>query len=108
MATQHAVSIEIVDHDTLAQRLASYRPEQVTVTGSTGSGYSRVSDLIGDDRYVGRLPVNWDTEVLVIRWEHLSEEAVRMLESLGVVDPLNTVMSLPIGSSLLLRRDTQL
>ena len=88
----------------MLRAVTQFSPDEVTVTGWAGSGFSLVTDVLGDGVYAGKLPVQWRTQVLVVMGEHLSTEGVSMLAALGVADPARTVATLGIGEALLFRR----
>lgn len=104
MSDPCATSIDRLDLDELLGVVATLPPSSVALSGWPGSGLSLVTEVLGEEVYVGKLPVAWTTPVLIVTGEHLTDGGVDMLRRLGVDDPYRTVTSLGIGEALVVRR----
>lgn len=86
----------------LLEFVATCRPEDVTVTGFPGSGFTLLTDVLGEETFVGKAWPGSATPVLIVMRQMLTLEQASMLNSLGVDDPEHTVASLCLGEALVI------
>ncbi len=102
MATGNPTEVRRYGRAELLEFVGRCRPEDVTVTGFAGSGFTLLPDVLGEETFVGKAWPCSSTPVLIVMRQQLSSEQAAVLQRLGIDDPAGTVASLALGEALVL------
>lgn len=93
--------VKRLSRDEVREFVGAVAPHEVTLTGWVGSGYSLVTDVLGDEVHRLGLTGPWETKYLLMMRDQVPASTEAVLRDLGLGDTVAVLRTLALGTGLL-------